>query len=78
MSSQSIATTPESELLVVQEAARLITKSTDPKPAIQGILRILSQLLGLNRGRVLLPTPETGALAIFYSYGLTKEEKSTQ
>jgi len=76
MSSQSIATTPESELLVVQEAARLITKSTDPKPAIQGILRILSQLLGLNRGRVLLPTPETGALAIFYSYGLTKEEKS--
>jgi len=76
MSSQTIATTPESELLVVQEAARLITKSADPKPAILGILRILSQLLGLNRGRVLLPTPETGALAIFYSYGLTEEEKA--
>ncbi len=70
------ATTPESELLVVQEAARLITKSSDPEPAIRGILRLLSQLLGLNRGRVLLPCPDDGTLDIRYSYGLTVEERS--
>jgi Nif-specific regulatory protein len=72
----SIATTPEAELLVVQEAARLITKSTDPDPAVQGILRLLSELLGLNRGRVLLPDVETGQLEIRFAYGLTNEERS--
>ncbi len=75
MPNQEIVNTPESELLVVQEAARLITRSTDPEPAIQGILRLLSQLLGLNRGRVLLPNSETGTLEIQYAYGLTQEER---
>ncbi|MGD2118338.1 MAG: sigma 54-interacting transcriptional regulator [Chromatiales bacterium] len=76
MKTHSIASTPESELLVVQEAARLITKSNDPEPAVQGILRLLSQLLGLNRGRVLLPAFGDGTLEIRYSYGLTREEKT--
>ena len=76
MQKHEIASTPEAELLVVQEAARLITRSTDPQPAIQGILRLLSQLLGLNRGRVLLPTSDVGALEIQYSYGLTAQEKA--
>ena len=76
MAYSSIATTPEAELLVVQEAARLITKSTDPEPSIQGILRLLSELLGLNRGRVLLPDADTGALEIRYAYGLTREERA--
>lgn len=76
MTHSAIASTPESELLVVQEAARLITKSSDPEPAIKGILRLLSQLLGLNRGRVLLPCPDDGTLDIRYAYGLTREERS--
>ena len=76
MANHEIVNTPESELLVVQEAARLITRSTDPEPAIQGILRLLSQLLGLNRGRVLLPNSETGTLEIQYAYGLTQEERA--
>ena len=76
MADSKIATTPEAELLVVQEAARLITKSTDPEPAIRGILRLLSQLLGLNRGRVLLPDEETNALQIQYAYGLTDSERA--
>jgi len=67
--------TPESELLVVQEAARLITRSANPDAAIHGILRLLSQLLGLNRGRVLLPNLESGELEIRFSYGLTEEER---
>ncbi len=76
MTQSTIATTPEAELLVVQEAARLITKSSDPEPAIRGILRLLSQLLGLNRGRVLLPCPDDGTLDIRYAYGLTAEERA--
>ncbi len=67
--------TSESELLVLQESARLITRSADPKPAIQGILRLLSELLGLNRGRLLLPDAETGTLSIAYSYGLSPAER---
>lgn len=76
MSKHTIANTPESELLVLQEAARLIARSADPAPAIQGILRLLSQLLGLNRGRVLLPSPDDGELEIGYAYGLTSEERA--
>lgn len=76
MTHSAIASTPESELLVVQEAARLITKSPDPEPAIKSILRLLSQLLGLNRGRVLLPCPDDATLDIRYAYGLTREERS--
>lgn len=75
MPDSQIATTPEAELLVVQEAARLIAKSSDPAPAIRGTLRLLSQLLGLNRGRVLLPDEETGVLSIRYAYGLTEDER---
>ena len=65
----------ESELLVLQQAARLVTRSTDPKPAIQGILRLLSELLGLNRGRVLLPDEDSGVLTIEYAYGLSVAER---
>ncbi len=71
----NLVNTPEAELLVVQEAARLITHSTDPQPAIRGILRLLSQLLGLNRGRVLLPDTNTSTLDIRYAYGLTETER---
>ncbi|MCB1800315.1 MAG: sigma 54-interacting transcriptional regulator [Gammaproteobacteria bacterium] len=76
MKSNKVATTPEAELLVVQEAARLITRSINPEPAVQGILRLLSQLLGLNRGRVLLPDAESGNLQIRYAYGLTEHERA--
>jgi Nif-specific regulatory protein len=76
MAGSEVASTPESELLVVQEAARLITKSIDPTPAVQGILRLLSQLLGLNRGRVLLPESDGGSLEIRYAYGLTDNERA--
>lgn len=66
----------DSELLVVQQAARLIAHSADPEPAIQGILRLLSQLLGLNRGRVVLHNRQSGRLEIAYAYGLTDAERS--
>lgn len=71
----SDASEPGSDLIVIEEAARLIGHSGEPDYAITALLRLLSQMLGLNRGRVLLPDPETGALAIRYSYGLTAPER---
>jgi len=67
--------TMESELLVISQAAKLITQAPNPKPAIDGILRLLSELLGLNRGRVVLPNTLDGKLSITYSYGLTQSER---
>ena len=76
MSEQFIDVSPDSELLVLREAARLIGRSVDPEPAIYGTLRLLSQLLGLNRGRVALADRDDGILSIRYAYGLTDEERS--
>ncbi len=64
-----------SELLLVQQGARLIAHSADPEPAIHGILRLMSQLLGLNRGRVVLPNRNSKRLEIRYAYGLTEKER---
>ena len=75
MSPSETAATLEAELLVVQQAARIISRSDDPEGAIQGILRLLSELLGLNRGRVLLVDPRTDRLTIRYAYGLTADER---
>jgi len=76
MNDSIIDVSPDSELLVLRECARLIGRSADPEPAIYGTLRLLSQLLGLNRGRVALADKEDGMLTIRYAYGLTDEERS--
>jgi Nif-specific regulatory protein len=65
----------ETDLTVVQEAAKLIGHSGSPDSAINGILRLMSEMLGLNRGRVLLCSQDQRALQIQYSYGLTEEER---
>ncbi|MEW6446445.1 MAG: sigma 54-interacting transcriptional regulator [Pseudomonadota bacterium] len=62
------------ELLVIQEAARLLSHATNPEIAIHGILRLLSQMVGLNRGRVVLPDGQSG-MSIQYAYGLTALER---
>lgn len=72
---QDGTTTEQSDVVVIEQAARLIAHSTEPEYAIQNILRLLSQLLGLNRGRVLIPDEQSGELRIRYAYGLTPEER---
>jgi Nif-specific regulatory protein len=62
------------ELLVIREIARLLGRSLDPGHTIREILRLLSEFLGLNRGRIVLPDAEGGQLAIRYAYGLTEAE----
>ena len=63
-------------LLVVQEAAKLIGKSDTEELAVNGILRLMSEFLGLNRVRVLVPVEPDNHLKIKYSYGLQPAERS--
>jgi Nif-specific regulatory protein len=64
----------DEELLVVREAVTLLGKSQDEAHVVREILHLLSEFLGLNRGRVVLPDPETGELRIVHAYGLTQDE----
>ncbi|WP_019024562.1 MULTISPECIES: sigma-54-dependent Fis family transcriptional regulator [unclassified Thioalkalivibrio] len=67
--------TREQEITLLLEVAKLMGRSGDPDAAIYRILGMMSQLLGLNRGRVLLPDPDTGKLRIRHAYGLTDAER---
>ncbi|MBI5450126.1 MAG: sigma 54-interacting transcriptional regulator [Gammaproteobacteria bacterium] len=55
-------------------AAQLIGNSSDPHATIAGMLQLLSDHLGLEKARVLLPDPASGALHISHSCGLTSQE----
>ncbi|ASK34387.1 sigma-54-dependent Fis family transcriptional regulator [Alloalcanivorax mobilis] len=68
--------TGDGDLTVLREAARLIGRAEAPELAISGILRLLSQMLGLNRARVMLPRIQDQGLSIRYAYGLTDEERA--
>ena len=73
------------ELLLMREVMRLIGKSLAPGVVLREMLHLMSELLGLNRGRVVLAeatdSPNTGAAStitasarICFSYGLTRAE----
>ena len=62
------------EQLLVRESINLLSRGLDPLTAAQHMLHLLSELLGLNRGRVVLPDPQSGELLIRAAYGLTREE----
>ncbi len=73
------------ELLLMREVMRLISKSLAPGVVMREMLHLMSELLGLNRGRVVLaespdtgdPGPESTAAVparICFSYGLTRAE----
>lgn len=62
------------ELVVILEMAKLLEKPLDAPRTIEGILRLLAQLYGLNCGRVSLPITATNTLEVIYSYGLAPED----
>ena len=69
------------ELLLMREVMRLIGKSLAPEVVMREMLHLMSELLGLNRGRVVLTDAETplhaqaGVTArICFAYGLTQDE----
>ena len=65
------------ELLLMREVMRLIGRSLAPGLVLREMLHLMSELLGLNRGRVVmadaLPQASPTA-AIRHAYGLTEEE----
>ena len=64
----------EQEQLLIRESIRLLSRGFEPDKAIREMLHLLSELLGLNRGRVVLRDAASGELAIRISYGLTQAE----
>lgn len=62
------------EQLLVRECISLLSSGMEPFKAIREMLHLLSELLGLNRGRVVLPDAANGDLAIRVAYGLTQKE----
>jgi Nif-specific regulatory protein len=64
----------ETQLFVTREISKLIGKSLDPAFAIRNMLHLLSEFLGLNRGRLFLFDAQKQRLVIRYSYGLDEDE----
>jgi Nif-specific regulatory protein len=62
------------EQLLMRESINLISRGLEPLKAIRGMLHLMSELLGLNRGRVVMPDQASGELQIKVAYGLTAEE----
>ena len=67
-----------SELLLVREVVRLMGSPHPPERVLREMLHLMSELLGLNRGRIVLAdAPGQGAAVasrIRYAYGLTQAE----
>jgi Nif-specific regulatory protein len=77
------------ELLLMSEVMRLVGKSLAPEIVLREMLHLLSELLGLNRGRIVLADDAEdlaggalpggsrrtpGTSSIRFAYGLTKDE----
>ena len=65
----------DQELLLMSEVMRLVGQSLATEVVLREMLHLLSELLGLNRGRIVLADPGgAGASSIRHAYGLTKAE----
>lgn len=64
----------DQEQLLIRESIRLLSRGLEPEKAVREMLHLLSELLGLNRGRVVLLEEQTGELVIRIAYGLTRRE----
>ena len=64
----------QQETLLMRECIRLMGHSLEPDRVIREMLHLLSELLGLNRGRVVLPEAGGEVLVIRHAYGLTRDE----
>lgn len=62
------------EMFLIQEVTRLIGKGLEMETVLREMLHLLSELLGLNRGRIVLKDPDGPGHRIFYAYGLTRAE----
>ncbi len=64
------------ELLLLREVMKLVGRSLSPEPVLREMLHLMSELLGLNRGRIVLRDEADHDLArIRLAYGLTATER---
>lgn len=66
----------EQEMLLLQQVIGLIGKSLSPDVVLREMLHLLSELLGLNRGRIVLRDDGADTCSIRYAYGLTRDESA--
>jgi Nif-specific regulatory protein len=69
------------EMLLLSQVMRQVGRSVDSALVLREMLHLMSELLGLNRGRIVLAEPTTPAgqppaSAIVHAYGLTREEQA--
>jgi len=64
----------QQEVLLIREVGKLLGRSVEPHFVIRQTLRLLSEWMGLNRGRVLLWDAADESLRIRHWYGLVAEE----
>ncbi len=63
------------EMLVLQQIIQNVGKGDgNPDAAIKTMLQLMSELLGLNLGRLVLQNKHDQQLQIYYAYGLTPEQ----
>ncbi|MER2252293.1 sigma 54-interacting transcriptional regulator [Methylorubrum podarium] len=62
------------EMFLIQEVMNLIGKGLRLDQVAREMLHLLSEIVGLNRGRIVLKDPDGEGHRIAYSYGLTREE----
>ncbi len=62
------------EMLLIQNVMAQLGKGLVLETLLREMLHLLSEMLGLNRGRIILHDSTTDTYRIQYSYGLTKDE----
>jgi Nif-specific regulatory protein len=69
------------EILLLSQVMRGVGQSLAPAVVLREMLHLMSELLGLNRGRIVLaegdgsqPPADSGTSRIHHAYGLTREE----
>ncbi|KQO45457.1 Fis family transcriptional regulator [Methylobacterium sp. Leaf86] len=62
------------EMFLLQEVMNLIGKGIRLDQVAREMLHLLSEIVGLNRGRIVLQDPDGEGYRIAHSYGLTREE----
>lgn len=62
------------ELFFRRELAKVVGRFSNSAENLREVFHLLSEILGLNRGRLFLFDPATGMLALRCAYGLTREE----
>ncbi|WEH91599.1 GAF domain-containing protein [Acinetobacter soli] len=62
------------EMLLLQQVTSLASKQLNTQIVFREILHLMSELLGLNRGRIILLEDNKKFGSIKYAYGLTRQE----